>query len=217
MKKVTTVVFDFDGVIADTLPFTFRKIIEISRKIDPDNLDEKKIIEEIRSKDWKELLSAGGMPMFWLKLPFVLAIIARMQVHLGEEIETIKVFPGMRKLLSDLRKKRLRTVILSSNLRSNVDRFIKLNRLDSFDYIDAGTFTMLSKSGRLERIMKTFALSKNQVIHVGDEIRDLEASKKVGIKSIGVAWGLHTVKTLKDHGAEFIARKPSDIIKIISQ
>ncbi len=217
MKNIKAIIFDFDGVIGDTLPFTFKKIIEISRTLNYKNTDEKKIIEEIRSKDWKELLSAGGMPMFWLKLPFVLAIIARMQAELGKEIETIKMIPGMKKLLVDLKRNHLRLIILSSNRKDNVEKFIKLNKLDYFDFIDASTYTMLSKSGRIKRIISNFNLTKDQVVHIGDEIRDLSASKEAGVKFIGVAWGLHTVKTLKDHGADFIAKKPSDILKIVDK
>ena len=56
MKKIKTIIFDFDGVIADTLPFTFEKILEIAKFLKVKNLTEKQIINEIRSKDWKELL-----------------------------------------------------------------------------------------------------------------------------------------------------------------
>ncbi|MBI5126980.1 HAD-IA family hydrolase [Candidatus Roizmanbacteria bacterium] len=215
MKKIKTIIFDFDGIIADTLPFTFKKVIQIARILKPKNLNEKQIIEEIRSKDWKELLGKGGFPQFWLKLPAVLSVIFRMQVELGKEIETIKLFPGIKKLLVDLKKKHYQLGILSSNLKENIDRFIKINGIDYFDFIEAGTYTMLGKSGEIDKFARELKIEKEQMVYVGDEIRDINASKKAGIKIICVSWGLHRPAVLKDHGADFIVKKPSEILKIV--
>jgi phosphoglycolate phosphatase len=54
------------------------------------------------------------------------------------------------------------------------------------------------------------------VIYVGDETRDVEACKKVGIKIIGVTWGLHTPKALKKAGADYIINKPDEFHKILT-
>ncbi|MFH0979334.1 MAG: HAD-IA family hydrolase [Candidatus Roizmanbacteria bacterium] len=213
MKKITTIIFDFDGVIADTLPFTFKKILEIAKFLKVSNLSEKQIIKEIRSKNLKELLNSG-MNLSWFKLPFVLRMVKKMQVELGKEIEKIRIFPGMKKLLQDLKDKDYRLIILSSNIKENIDKFVEINKINFFDFIH-GKSNVLSKAGELEELIKTFKLNRKKIIYIGDEIRDVEACKKAGIKIIAVSWGLHKKEVLKSHGADFIAKKPKDILKLI--
>src|SRR3990167_4189772 len=120
MKKITTIIFDFDGVIADTLPFTFKKILEIARFLKVKDLTERQIINEIRSKNLKELLQSG-LNLDWFKLPFVPAMVKKMQIELGRQIGTVKIFPGIKSVVTELDKKSYRLAILSSNIKAKIE------------------------------------------------------------------------------------------------
>ena len=50
---------------------------------------------------------------------------------------------------------------------------------------------------------------------IGDEARDIKASKKSGIKSIAVTWGFQDEATLRRLNPDFIVKTPEDILKII--
>ncbi|PIP62530.1 hypothetical protein COW98_03520 [Candidatus Roizmanbacteria bacterium CG22_combo_CG10-13_8_21_14_all_35_9] len=213
MKKIKVVIFDFDGTVADTLPFSFKKFLEIAKLLNIDNLSDKQIINEIRSKSYQELLR-GSFKHAWLKLPFIVNVIKNMQVELEKEMENIKFFPGIKKFLFDLKKEGYKLAIISSNRKENIDKFIKFNKLNVFDFVHGKT-DLFGKAGYLEKFLKDFNLKKTEVIYIGDEIRDVEACHKVGIKMIGVSWGLHTVEALKKNGVDYIANKPMDIMKII--
>jgi phosphoglycolate phosphatase len=220
MRNIKYIIFDFDGTIADTLPFSFQKFLEMAKLLQIDNLSDKQIIKEIRSKSYQELLK-GSFKKAWLKLPFIVNMIKNMQKELEKEIEKIKLFPGIKKALGDLKKNKYNLAIISSNRKSSIDKFIKLNSIDIFDFIHGKT-DLFGKAGYLRKFLKDFSppaggLKKTEVIYIGDEIRDVEACHKVGIKMIGVSWGLHTVEALKKNGADYIANKPIDILKIISR
>ncbi len=215
MKKIKFVIFDFDGTIADTLPFSFQKFLEMAKLLQIDNLNDKQIINEIRSKSYQELLS-GSFKKAWLKLPFVVNMIKNMQVELEKEMDKIKLFPGIKKFLFDLKKEGYKLVIISSNRKENIDKFIKFNKLNIFDFVHGKT-DLFGKAGYLKKFLKDFNLKKSEVIYIGDEIRDVEACHKVGIKMIGVSWGLNTVEALKKNGVDYIVNKPIDILKIISR
>ena len=214
MKKIKYVVFDFDGTIADTLPFSFQKFLEIARLLKIDDLSEKEIISEIRSKSYQELLR-GSFKRAWLKLPYVVNIIKNMQIELEKEMNKIKFFPGVKKLLYDLKKEGYKLAIISSNRLENVNKFIEHNNLNVFDFIHGKT-DLFGKSGYLRKFIIDFKLKKSEVIYVGDEIRDAEACKKVGIKIIGVSWGLHTIKVLKKAEVDYMVRKPKEILQIVN-
>ena len=214
MKKIKYVIFDFDGTIADTLPFSFQKFLEIARLLKIDDLSEKEIISEIRSKSYQELLK-GSFKRAWLKLPYVVNIIKNMQIELEKEMDSIKFFPGVKKLLYDLKKEGYKSAIISSNRVENINKFIKYNNLNVFDFIHGKT-DLFGKSGHLGKFIADFKLEKSEAIYVGDEIRDAEACKKIGIKIIGVSWGLHTVKALKKSKVDYMVRKPKEILNIVN-
>src|SRR3989339_1657765 len=208
------VMFDFDGTIADTLPYSFQRFLEIAKALQLNDLSERQIVKEIRSKSYQELLR-GSFKRAWLKLPYVVNMIKNMQIELEKEMENIKFFTGVKKFLFDLKKKGYKLAIISSNRIENINKFIKHNDLDIFDFVHGKT-DLFGKSGYLGKFLTDFKLDKSEVVYVGDEIRDVEACKKVGIKMIGVSWGLHTIEALRKAGVDYIVKKPREIFKILS-
>ncbi|MCR4276936.1 MAG: HAD hydrolase-like protein [Candidatus Roizmanbacteria bacterium] len=214
MKNIKYVIFDFDGTIADTLPFSFKKFLEIAKLIKIDDLSDKEIIKEIRSKSYQELLK-GSFKRAWLKLPYVVSMIKDMQVELEKEMPRIKFFPGVKQFLFALKKKGYKLAIISSNRIENINQFIKHNDLDIFDFVHGKT-DLFGKARYLGKFLDDFELDRSEVIYVGDEIRDVEACKKTGIKIIGVSWGLHTIEALEKAGVDYITKKPLEIFKILA-
>ena len=213
MKKIKYIIFDFDGTIADTLPYSFQRFLEIAKALQLNDLSERQIIKEIRSKSYQELLR-GSFKRAWLKLPYVVNMIKNMQIELEKEMENIKFFTGVKKFLFDLKKKGYKLAIISSNRIENINKFIKFNKIDIFDFVHGKT-DLFGKKGYLRKFLEDFKLDGSEVIYIGDEIRDVEACKKAGIKMIGVSWGLHTVEALKKNGIDYIVKKPDEIFKIL--
>ncbi|GIW64676.1 MAG: phosphoglycolate phosphatase [Patescibacteria group bacterium] len=210
-KKIKAIIFDFDGTIADTLPYTFEKIIEIARKYKIK--EENKIIEKLRSMTPNELLRSFNIS--WLKYPFIIWDIKKAQKLLFYHLDKIKVFSGIKKVLQLLNKKNIKVFIYSSNLKKNIDYFLEKNDLKKyFEKVYVGN-NLLGKYKDLKNILKKERLKKNEVVYVADEIRDVLACKKVGIKMIGVGWGLAGEKNLKKYKVDFIIKKPLEIIKVV--
>jgi phosphoglycolate phosphatase-like HAD superfamily hydrolase len=63
--------------------------------------------------------------------------------------------------------------------------------------------------------MKINNLSSEEVIYVGDETRDIEASKKINIKVIAVSWGFNSGEVLAKHNPDFLIHKPSELIEVL--
>lgn len=213
MKNIKFVIFDFDGTIADTMPFSFSRSLELLRKEKID-LPEKEIIKKIKSNSYLELMKE--FKLSWLRIPFMLRIVKQTQRDLYSQIDKIKIFTGIKKLLKDLRNSNYRIGILSSNMQRNVNKFIKINQLNFFDIIYCES-NILGKDQTFRKMMRKYNLKKEEIIYVGDEIRDIVACKKVGIKMIGVSWGLHTFEALQKNGVDYIVKKPSEILKIINE
>lgn len=209
---IKALIFDFDGTIADTLPYTFSKIIELSKKYKIKGKG-KEIIEKIKELTPSQLLKE--FQISWFKVPIILWEIRQAQKILYEKIDQIKLFPGIKMVLKKLKKTGYRIFIYSSNIEKNINKFLKKHKLEEyFEKIYVGK-NLLGKDKDLISILRKEKLKKDEVVYIGDEIRDVLACKKVGIKIIGVNWGLAGEKNLKKHKADFIIKKPLELVKII--
>jgi len=209
---IKVLIFDFDGTIANTLPYTFSKIIELSKKYKAKGKEEE-IIEKIRLKNPNELMKE--FKISWFKIPIVLWEIHQAQKTLYDHIDKIRIFPGIKLVLKELKKKDARLFIYSSNIKKNIEKFLKKEKIDDyFEKIYVGK-SLLGKDKDLLYILKKEKLKTNEVYYVADEIRDVLACQKAGIKIIGVAWGLSGERGLKKAMVDYLVKKPEEILKLI--
>lgn len=206
------VIFDFDGVIADTLSFTFKEIIKNSWLLNAKNKSENEIIEKIRESNYQKLMK--DFKISWLKLPLILFLIKRSQHKLFEQIDRFRPFINIKKTLYKIKKNNLKLFLVSSNIKKNIEKFLSFHQLNYFEKIYTPK-NFFGKDKIFLEILKGYQFKKQEVIYIGDELRDLQAAKKAGIKFIGVNWGLAKEKVFIENNADFIAKKPDDILKIV--
>jgi len=212
-QKIKAFIFDFDGTLANTLPYSFSKIIELAKKLKVKDFKEKEIIEKIRSLSPQELFSQFSVS--WLKMPLIIWEVKKAQKDLYDKMDKIKIFPGIKKLLKELKKKEIKIYIYSSNLKKNIVKFLEKEKIGCyFDNVYVGG-NLLRKDKDLLNILKKEGLKTDEVYYVADEVRDVLACQKAKIKMIGVSWGLAKPEILKKAGADLIIKKPSEILKII--
>ncbi|MCX7881474.1 MAG: HAD hydrolase-like protein [Patescibacteria group bacterium] len=210
---IKALIFDFDGTIADTLSFTFTRIIEIAKKYRLKNKQEE-IIEKISHLTPSQLIKEFNIS--WLKIPLIIWEIKKAQKDLYFYIDKIKIFPFLKKTLKQLKKQGYFLYIYSSNIKKNIEHFLEKEKMnDLFKKIYTGS-NLLGKDKDLIAILKKEKLKKDEVLYVADEIRDVLACKKIGIKMIGVSWGLAGNKGLKKHKVDLFVKNSKEIIKILN-
>jgi len=208
-----TLIFDFDGTIANTLPFSWKKILFLLKKEKKITGPDKEIIEKIRSMTYLGVLK--HFKISWLKFPLLVWEIKKAQKELYLVIDQVKLFPGVKDLILELKNRGFKLGILSSNLRKNIDRVLADNQLNQyFDFIDCG-IGLFSKAGRLKKLINRLGLKKEEVIYVADEVRDIEACHKAKIKIISVTWGFNNKRLLTEYKPNWIVDRPEEIIETI--
>lgn len=205
-----TLVFDFDGTIADTLGETRR----IFNRIAPDygirEVAEHEL-DHLRHLSLKELLDHLEIPK--RRVP---ALIARGTGMMRSNITELKLIAGMHEVLVELRKHVRSFGILTSNATANVDLFLRAHGLrDEFDFISS-TSKLTGKSKHLKAIRKTFTMRPDELLYIGDELRDVKASQKAGIPIAAVSWGFNSHQSLAAAKPDYLFDKPEDFLRLLS-
>ena len=202
------VLFDFDGTIADSIPWIFKEINSHTTEygfqpIPPDKF------EAFRSSTLPELVKQFNISLF--KLPF---FIATMRREVQKDIDKMGLCKGMKELLLSLQKKGYRMGVVSSSPKENIEAFLKRYALDIFEFIHS-ELNIFGKSAALEGVMREYNMKKEEAIYVGDEIRDIEACKAIGLDVISVTWGFNNEEGLRKHGATHVVDTPDAILKLL--
>lgn len=202
-------VFDFDGTIADT----FGETRLIYNQMAPD-FGLRQIPEEelpnLRHYSLKQFLDAYDIPK--RRVP---ALLARGTGLMRGNIQRLQMIPGMREVLTGLRKHVRRFGVLTSNSHANVDLFLRTHGLrDEFDFISS-TSKLTSKAKHLKAIRKTFSIRHREILFVGDEIRDVKAAKKAEIPVAAVTWGFNSREALARENPEFLIERPEEFLRLL--
>jgi phosphoglycolate phosphatase-like HAD superfamily hydrolase len=186
-----TIIFDFDGTIVDS----FNLALDIAYKLtkNPNLIDQEKV-NELRTMSLFKAANEIGIPRrTWPGLLF------KGKKMMTDRLLELEIFPGLDNLIAQLRLAGFKLYIVSSNSKKNISKIIQKNNLNQyFDNIYGG-IGLLGKSKVLRFIMKQKHLSPSNVLYIGDEIRDIDASNKAHIKSIAVSWGYMSKSLLADH------------------
>lgn len=204
---ITTLLFDFDGTIADTLPTSADIIRSLSAKYGYKPLSNKES-EYMRDFTIQEIFKESHVAFY--KLPLMVYDVKK---ELNKHIGGLTVIKGMKAVLEILRKQ-YHLAIITSNDKTNVEIFLKNNHVDFFDSIYTGT-TIFGKARLIQGFLKKNNLQTKEVVYVGDEIRDIEATKKVGVPIIAATWGFNSRKGLARFEPDYIIDSPREILPIL--
>lgn len=202
-------IFDFDGTIADTLERIFSICNELSsqygyRSISRDQID------EVRNMSASQLFEFVGVARF--KVPIILSKGKKL---LYQDVQSIQPIPGMTEVIRETRNRVSTLGILTSNSKENVHAFLKANDLEVFDFIS--TVSKLSgKAKNLKAILRTFALKPNDVVYVGDELRDIKAARKAHVAAAAVTWGFNSLSSLKAKDPDYLFETPRELLDMFN-
>lgn len=207
-KRIQHVVFDFDGTIADSIYLVIELINQVADKYKFEPIREKDY-EYLRSLTIMERCRALHIPVH--KIPGIGIELTRAYY---QAIGSIKAFAGIDDMLRKLKAQNLNMSIISSNASNNISKFLSKNNLDYFDSICSSS-NLFGKDKTIKNFIKKLHLKKDELIYIGDEHRDIVASKANKIKVISVSWGADSLEILSKANPDFIVEQPSQIVEII--
>lgn len=207
--KKLTAIFDFDGTLADTIGLVMRIYNEHAHSFSAETVEPSEL-QELRKLGYRRALKAKHLK--WHHLPKLVAFIRKeMRQHMGE----VQPYPGIVELLHGLKKRGVTIGVLTSNDQALVQEFFEVHNFPTFDFV-VSEHTIFGKDKALVKICNRHALDRREVIYIGDEPRDVIASKKAGITAIGVAWGLGGRAMLESSRPTMLVDTMSDLDSAIA-
>lgn len=203
------IIFDFDGTIADS----FAAVLKIANQLAPQfgyPPTRPEDIPRLKNLSSREIVKQSKVSPF--KIPFLLR---RLRGELNREMEQLEPIAGMKTALLTLKQQGYRLGIVTSNSRENVVAFLKAQGLDTiFDFVGSG-LALFGKGRVIQRILRQHRLPPEDVIYVGDETRDIEAARKIGIKVISVSWGYNSSQALAAENPDFLIHQPEELLQVV--
>lgn len=199
-----TLVFDFDGTLADS----FELVIDIAYELTgiPRQSEE----EVARLRHLPLLKAAREMHIPLRKAPRLLVKGRQMMM---ERIDEVHPFPGIPEVLRELHDNGYHLLVISSNSEHNVRSFLRTNALEPFfDGVYGGA--SINKAASLRRVLKRNKLDAADCFYIGDEVRDIAAASKVGMEPVAVAWGYQAKDALKKYHPYAVLDQPTDLLQI---
>lgn len=66
-------------------------------------------------------------------------------------------------------------------------------------------------------ILKETGYTQEETLYAGDTAVDMNTAHNAGLHAVGVLWGYRPQKELEDAGADWLIRKPSELLPLIEQ
>lgn len=126
-------------------------------------------------------------------------------------------YEGVCGLIEKLRKKQIKTAVVSNKLHQAVYELC----LDYFPGLIDEAIGVSDESERkpspvsVYKALERLGVTADECIYIGDSEVDVQTARNAGIKCIGVTWGYRDREELESAGAEIIADSCEDILSII--
>ncbi len=208
MAANATVIFDFDGTLANSVDLMFR--------LYNDHVDQFNYLPMVREEfpAIRRMGYAKAMRAKKIKVRMLPRIILTLGKEMRASMDEVEPYAGIVDTLHSLQKYGFSIGILTSNQVGLVDDFLKAHKFPEFDFV-VSEKTLFGKDKALRKIFKRFGLDRDQVVYVGDEPRDVYASRKAKIRSIAVTWGLGGHEAFEKIKPDILVSTPEELLQKI--
>lgn len=206
---IRLVIFDFDGTLSDSGDWFISVVDELARKfkfrtVAPDEVD------MLRHKSSREVIEFLGIPKW--KLPLIARYVRRL---VGRNAHEIELFPGTPDLLVRLADTGVKIALVTSNSEANARKILGPENAARIDFFACGS-SLFGKAPKFRRVLKKMGIRADETLSIGDETRDVDAAREVGMQAGSVLWGYAAEDLLAGMKPDVMFRTPQDILDYVA-
>ena len=202
------VIFDFDGTLSDSGHWFLSIVDDLAERfhfksVHPDE------IEALRKRSTREVVDHLGIKAW--KLPLIARHVRK---RFGRSTHEIALFDGIRPMLATLNAAGVRMVVCSSNAEANV-RAVLGDDAARFDGFFCGS-SLFGKVAKFRRVIKATKVAAPDILSIGDETRDVDAAREVGMAAGAVLWGYANPEALIAMKPDACFAAPDEIVAYLT-
>ena len=182
--RVTGVLFDWDGVLLDSLGAAFNVYNKIFARVGTKMLTKDEYLE-LQSPNWYEFYVKIGLP------PSIWEEVDQEWLRLYEE-ESPGLHPDALRCLSVLKEVGLRLALVSNGSRSRVGK--ELTQFGLGGFFEVVLFGEKKEELKpapvmIQSALGTMGMKPQDAVYVGDSPADIQAAKRAKVPSVAIARG----------------------------
>jgi len=218
LHHIKAIIFDFDGTLA-VLNIDFnamrKQVFELMRHFD---VEEKLITERYLLEIVDEVYQ-----ILWEKNPSGAEAFYQESHHILHEVEMRaadkgKLIPGAEATLKSLREKGIKVGIITRNCEDAVRRvFPNIDRFCDVFISRNSVKKVKPHPDHLSSAMKALDMEGEEAVMIGDHTIDIQAGKRVGMRTIGVLTGRTKREEFEKAGADDILGNATEICKLLEE
>ncbi len=211
MKAITITmnklfIFDFDGVIAESLNFYEELVRTHLEKIGAPAITTRDQFLDLFDGNFYASLSKRGVDMD----AFNNAVMGA-----APDIDYTQIRPvdGILPVMDALARDNT-LLVISSNISSVIRTFLERYRFDGIFVDVLGADFMLSKTRKIHHAVEQWQEERDRTYYVGDTVGDIKEGQDAHVRTVAVTWGWHPKERFEGIGADYIVDAPGDLLTI---
>jgi phosphoglycolate phosphatase len=207
------ILFDYDGVLADTLDDLLQSGQEACSQLGVKHLVTKDDLSNLEVMSFSSYGRACEVPEHLVE-EFVRICLS----YLADKKSPPAIFPGLSSVIRHLSADH-KIAVITTNSSQNVNAFLARHSLDSLIQAVYGVDAPGSKAEKVAMARDRLLENREQqaVFMVGDSLSDVLAAKEASVTSIAVTWGHQSLENILRGRPDYVIDYPDDLIGIIEQ
>ena len=205
---IRLVIFDFNGTLSDSGDWFLSVVDELAAKFKFRTVAPEEV-EMLRHKSSREVIEFLGISKW--KLPLIARYLRRL---VGRNAHQIELFPGTPDLLEQIAATGVKIALVTSNAEANARKILGPEHTARIDLFACGS-SLFGKAPKFRRVLKKMGMRAHEVLAIGDETRDVDAAREVGMRAGSVLWGYAAEELLIGMQPDVLFRTPQDIIDYV--
>lgn len=217
MNKYKAVVFDLDGTLLNTIDDIADSANEALSTYG---------FESYSVEEYKMMVGDGARKLILRMLenhqiePSFFQDIYDKYIEVYQIKGTNKTAPydGINSLLSYLDASGIQSAVLSNKPHHDTQQIIAHyfpNHHFTKVYGKLDGYPTKPNPKKLNELIDELAVSKCEVLYVGDTLTDMQTAMNASLDKVGVLWGFRTIKELKQGNPEYLISHPKEMIDIL--
>jgi phosphoglycolate phosphatase len=203
------IIFDFDGVLADTLHDLIRFGQEVCDELGIEHVVTKEDLSSLETMSFASFGRACEVPD-----ELVDEFVQKCLKRFAEKKSPPAIFNGLINIVRNLAINNT-LAIITTNSSQNVHAFLIEHGLDKCVQAVYGIDISGSKAQKISIARNRFSadVKKESVFMVGDSLSDIHAAKEASVTSVAVTWGHQSVEHLLQGNPDHVIHVPQDVYK----